>query len=86
MHIKGRFIHFRRNQGKSFKQLLLIGAGLLKADGKRVLGRVEIGKCSVCHKPLLWNLTDPTHRKVLDDTLERASMHHHECGEKGRSP
>jgi len=74
----------RRSQGMSFKQLLLVGAGLLKADGKRVLSRVEIGKCCVCQKPLFWNLTGPADRKVLEDLLEH--MGHADCIKKGRSP
>lgn len=75
----------RRSQGKSFKQLLLTGAGLLKADGKRVLSRVELSTCSVCQKPLFWNLTGPTDRKLLEDIM-RTRVKHTECVEKGAPP
>jgi len=76
----------RRSQGKSFREFLLTGAGLLAADGGRALSRVLIGKCHACHEPIVWDLTNPVHMKVLEDILERASCEHGDCLKKGRSP
>ncbi|MBA7607956.1 hypothetical protein ES703_15126 [subsurface metagenome] len=40
-----------------------------KEATRQVLREVEIGKCCVCGKPLLWDLTDAEHRRILSEVL-----------------
>jgi len=73
----------RTTQGKSLAAILLVGAGLLapnkdekalrekafKEATRQVLREVEIGKCCICGRPLLWDLTDAGHRDILAEVL-----------------
>lgn len=77
----------RTTQGKSFTQLLLVGAELLtpdkaekalidKADKKgyqrghrSALKSVAIGRCSGCHQPFYWDLTDANELHKLAGAL-----------------
>ena len=56
-----------------------------KRDAKSALKCVEIGKCSVCQRPIIWDLTDPINVKLLGDFLERLGVGHGPCIDKKRS-
>jgi len=39
-------------------------------EDRLVLREVEIGKCCICGKPLLWDLTDAGHRQIIAELLQ----------------
>jgi hypothetical protein len=69
----------RDEQGVSYKDLILAGAGMLEKDRTRALKKVRIGTCSACGEPIDFDLTSKKEIDQLAETLSEVGWYHDDC-------
>lgn len=68
--------NIKKVTGKSFADIVKEAIGVQKR-GKRF--QVYIGFCSICGKPLFWDLSQPEHQELLAKAIHNFGMHHTAC-------
>lgn len=82
-----RLNKIREEDGLSFSEIIMIGAGMIELDKEEERERIEavrssirkvpIGKCWHCGNPFYWDLTNPVELRSLADIVNRDKQAHH---------
>lgn len=77
--VKEKLDKVRVEQDVSFCDLILEGAKLRELFRKRELGSINMGICRKCGQPMIFNLSNKNHIKIIKKAINLAGVTHESC-------
>jgi hypothetical protein len=77
--VKAKLNKVRYEHDVSFCDLVLEGAKLRELVRKKELGSINMGICRKCGKPMIFNLSNENHIKIIKKAINLAGVTHESC-------